>query len=120
MRIDKWLWQARFFKTRGLCAKLVSAGKLRLNGTIISKPSTSIQEGDMLTFPTGRWVRVIEVVDFGTRRGPASEAQALYYDHSEPAPRREKPLQNPKFEGKGRPSGKDRRVLSSFSRSGLE
>ena len=120
MRVDKWLWQARFFKTRGLSAKMISSGKLRLNGAQISKPSTTVQIGDMLTFATGHWVRLIEVAAIGTRRGPASEAQTLYVDHSEPMPKREKPLPNPKFEGKGRPTGKDRRSLSSFSKPGLE
>ena len=120
MRIDKWLWQARFFKTRSLSTKIISAGKVRVNGQIVSKPSTTLKIGDTLTFAQSTWVRVIEVVEFGTRRGPASEAQKLYTDHSGPKPVRKKPPQNPKFEGKGRPTGRDRRQLSSFARSGLE
>ena len=48
LRIDKWLWQARFFKTRSLAAKLVQSGKLRLNGELISKPSRVVSEGDVL------------------------------------------------------------------------
>ena len=120
MRVDKWLWQARFFKTRSLSAKVVSAGKVRVNGDLISKPSYTLKQGDMLTFPQGVWVRLIEVVEFGQRRGPASEAATLYSDHSQPRPKREKPLQNPKFEGKGRPTGRTRRQLSSFTKGTLD
>ena len=120
MRIDKWLWHARFFKTRSLSAKTVSAGKIRINGQVVTKPATALRIGDMMTFAQGDWVRVIELLDYGTRRGPAPEAQALYTDHSGPKPQRENPLKNPKFEGKGRPTGRDRRRLSSFARSGLE
>ena len=80
IRIDKWLWQARFFKTRSLSAALVSAGKLRLNGAKMSKPGHAVGPGDVLTFPQGAAVRVVRVLGCGLRRGPASEAQALYED----------------------------------------
>lgn len=65
-------------------------------------------------------MRKIEVVKMGVRRGPASEAQELYLDYSEPRPIREKIPENPKYEGKGRPTGKWRRALHSFSNSGLD
>ncbi|MEL6702511.1 MAG: RNA-binding S4 domain-containing protein, partial [Pseudomonadota bacterium] len=87
IRIDKWLWHARFFKTRGLATKLVQAGKVRVDSTPISKPSRSVGPGNVLTFPQGREVRVIKIVDIGTRRGPAPEAQALYEDLAPPKPR---------------------------------
>ena len=103
-----------------MSAKLIREGKVRVNGTKISKPSYTIEVGDNLVFSTTDWVRLIEVVKIGVRRGPASEAQELYLDHSEPRPIREKILLNPKYEGKGRPTGKWRRALHSFSNSGLD
>jgi len=80
LRLDKWLWQARFFKTRALAAQLVLKGRLRVNQSIVTKAHHRVRPGDVLTFPQGRVVRVVRVLDLGTRRGPASEAQALYED----------------------------------------
>ena len=80
LRLDKWLWQARFFKTRTLAAQLVAKRRLRINQTIITKAHHRVRPGDVLTFPQGRLVRVVRVVDLGSRRGPASEAQTLYED----------------------------------------
>ncbi|MCI5096670.1 MAG: RNA-binding S4 domain-containing protein [Rhodobacteraceae bacterium] len=108
LRIDKWLWQARFFKTRSLAAKQVSGGHVRVNGSKTLKPAHSIGPGDVLTFAQGRDIRVVEVVALGTRRGPAPEAQQLYLDKT---PQRDKMPPNPRFEGKGRPEKKDRRAL---------
>ena len=108
IRIDKWLWYARFFKTRSLAAKQVSAGHLRLNGAKISKSAQSVTTGDVLSFPQGRQNRVVEVRGIGTRRGPAPEAQALYLDKT---PKQDVVPANPRFEGKGRPDKKTRRAL---------
>jgi ribosome-associated heat shock protein Hsp15 len=80
LRLDKWLWQARFFKTRALAAQLVGKGRLRINQTIVTKAHHRVRRGDVLTFPQGRLVRVVRVVDLGARRGPASEAHTLYED----------------------------------------
>lgn len=80
LRLDKWLWQARFFKTRALAAQLVARRRLRINQTIITKAHHRVRPGDVLTFPQGRIVRVVRVIDLGSRRGPASEAQTLYED----------------------------------------
>ena len=110
LRVDKWLWHARFFKTRSLAAKVVSDKKLRVNGQPISKPAYSVTADDVLTFPQARVVRVIRVVALGERRGPAPEAQSLYVDLDPPKPRETTP-QAPRFEGKGRPTKKDRRAL---------
>jgi len=108
IRIDKWLWQARFFKTRSLCAKQVSAGHVRLNSSKILKPAQMVVLGDVLSFAQGREIRVVRIEAIGTRRGPAPEAQALYFDMT---PKQEIVPRNPSFEGKGRPGKKDRRAL---------
>ena len=86
-RIDKWLWHARFFKTRTLASKLCNGGKLRVNSDPIAKAHYRVRRGDVLTFPQGGRIRVVEVRGFGVRRGPAAEAQALYEDLAPPAPR---------------------------------
>ncbi len=78
IRIDKWLWHARFYKTRVLAQAAARKGVIRLNGRRIEKASAEVRLGDVLTAPRGREVIVVRVVAFGERRGPASEAQALY------------------------------------------
>ncbi len=78
LRLDKWLWQARFFKTRALAAALAERRKIRINRMLITKPHYRVRPGDVLTFPQGRTIRIVRVLALGTRRGPASEAQALY------------------------------------------
>jgi ribosome-associated heat shock protein Hsp15 len=85
LRIDKWLWQARFVKSRSLAAALVEAGHLRVNGQPITKPGREIAPGDTLTFPQGGRIRLIRVTALGLRRGPATEAQGLYLDLDAPA-----------------------------------
>ena len=80
IRIDKWLWQARFFKTRSLAAGVVSGGRLRLNGARMAKPGRAVGAGDVLVFPQGGHIRTIRILAPGTRRGPAEEARALYDD----------------------------------------
>ena len=116
LRIDKWLWQARFFKTRSLAAKLVQSGKLRLNGDLISKPSRVVSEGDVLTFPKALDTRVIEVRALGTRRGPAPEAQGLYRDLAPPEP---KPAFTASPKAAHRPTARERRAIQKF-KQGLE
>lgn len=108
IRIDKWLWYARFFKTRSLAAKQVAAGHVRLNGAKVLKPAQNVTLGDVLTFSQARITRIVRIEAIGTRRGPAPEAQALYFDMTE---KQEKIPANPKFEGKGRPDKKTRRAL---------
>ncbi len=80
LRVDKWLWHARFFKTRGLAARLADSGRLRINGSHALKPAQTVCAGDVLTFPQGRRIRVVRIVALGSRRGPAAEAEALYTD----------------------------------------
>ena len=108
IRIDKWLWQARFFKTRSLSAKQITAGHVRLNGSKIVKPAQMVTPGDVVSFPQGRQARVVRVEAIGSRRGPAPEAQALYFDLTE---KQDDVPRNPRFEGKGRPGKKERREL---------
>lgn len=119
LRVDKWLWHARFFKTRSLAAKIVSGGKLRVNGQHVSKPAYTLSAGDVLTFPQGDDVRVIKVLAMGERRGPAPEARLLYDDLDPPQPR-EAVAPVPRFEGKGRPTKKDRRAMQQTRSDALE
>lgn len=80
LRLDKWLWQARFFKTRAFAAGIIEAGRCRVNGQRTTKPGHGLQVGDVLTFTQARVVRVVRVTGLGYRRGPADEAQTLYDD----------------------------------------
>ena len=80
LRIDKWLWHARFFKTRTLATKLVRDGKVRVNGERVAKAASTLKADDVLTFPQAKSIRIVRVLAMGTRRGPAPEAAALYED----------------------------------------
>ena len=111
IRIDKWLWHARFFKTRTLAASIVAAGKVRLDGTPVAKPARAVGAGDVLTFAKEGDIKVIRIVALGSRRGPASEAQMLYEDLSPPPA--EKHPHNPRFDGTGRPGKRERRNMKS-------
>lgn len=84
LRIDKWLWFARFYKTRSLAASVVEAGEVRLNGQVVAKTSQGVRVGDELIFPTGPKWRRVTVLALGDRRGPAPEAQALYEEGEPP------------------------------------
>lgn len=123
MRLDRWLWFARFFKTRSLAAKLVSSGRVRVNSTRVAKPAFSVGPEDTLTFPQADRVRVIRINGLAIRRGPASEAQTLYSDLTpEPDPNN-RPLQaapHGKNDAKGRPTKRNRRKLMADRREMLE
>ena len=84
LRLDKWLWQARFFKGRDLAAELIYSGHLRLNGQRCTKPGHAVAVGDVLTFPQANQIRVVRILALGQRRGPAPEAQALFADLDAP------------------------------------
>jgi ribosome-associated heat shock protein Hsp15 len=86
LRVDKWLWQARFFKTRVLASRICVAGRVRVNGVKISKAHFGVRPGQVLTFPQGRRIRVVRVLALGYRRGSAKEASLLYEDLSDEAP----------------------------------
>lgn len=109
IRLDKWLWQARFFKTRSLAAKQVSEGRVRVNGAHVKKPAHSVGPDDVLTFSQARRVRMVRITETGTRRGPASEAQTLFDDLSPPE------ASAPSSDRVGeRPTKKDRRAIDAF------
>ncbi len=79
IRIDKWLWHARFYKTRSLAQQAACSGRIRLNNARVERASVAVKPGDVLTVPRSyREVAVIRVQALGFRRGPAPEAQALY------------------------------------------
>lgn len=82
VRIDVWLWRARFFKTRGLSGALANKGRIRIGQgealRKITKPSALVRKGDRLTFPVGKQIVSLEILELGLRRGPASEARQLY------------------------------------------
>lgn len=123
-RVDKWLWYVRLFKSRSLAAKFVETGKLRLSRgprkDRLSKPSQTVEVGDILTFTLHQRVRVLEVLSTGLRRGPASEAETLYKDLSPPPPPKEDPAAPSapsRPAGEGRPTKKDRRALDRLKQS---
>ncbi len=116
-RIDIWLWHGRFFKTRSLSSKYCRAGKVRLNGEKITKAKTAVVIGDVLTFPQAKTIRIVKVRDFNHRRGPASEAQALYEDLTPPkeviqAAERSKVAR--RAPGTGRPTKVERRATDKL------
>ncbi len=116
LRVDKWLWQARFFKSRSLAQRLCARARMRLNGERVTKAHTLVRPGDVLTFPKGPHVRVVRVVELGIRRGPAVEARTLYEDLEPPRP--VKPVdrvpalaQARRDPGAGRPTKTERRAI---------
>ena len=117
IRLDKWLFFARFFKTRSLSSKQIEAGHVRVNATKVLKPATSIWIGQVLTIVQGRTVRVVEVLALGYRRGPASEAQLLYRDLT---PKQDSEDPAPGQDRKGRPTKRERRALRNFRNDWLE
>ena len=84
IRIDKWLWHARFFKTRGQATRLCADGRVRVGGAVVTKAHYLVRLGDVLTFPQARDIRVVRIAALGTRRGSPREAQALYRDLAPP------------------------------------
>lgn len=84
IRLDKWLWHARFFKTRGLATRAVQDGAVRLNAVRVTKPAQPIGAGDTLTFAQADRIRVVRCLAAGLRRGPVQEAQSLFEDLAAP------------------------------------
>ena len=119
VRIDKWLWAARFFKTRSLAREAISGGKIHLNGYRV-KPGRALKPGDSLRVQRGEEEYVIEVVELSTRRGPATIAQTLYQETEESLNQREKIATQRKLEREQnatrerRPDKRQRRRLVRF------
>lgn len=86
-RLDKWLWCARFFKTRALAARFCDDGHLRVSGQVTHKAHYAVRPGDVLTFPLGPHIRVIKIIELADRRGPPAEARSLYEDLAPPPKR---------------------------------
>ncbi len=124
LRLDKWLWYARFFKTRSAASKAISGGRFRLDGQVMAKPHRQAICGQVLTFVQETRVRVIKIVALGSRRGPAPEAALLYEDLA-PAPAvpeklAPKPLEfEARGKGSGRPTKRQRRETDRL-KTGLE
>jgi ribosome-associated heat shock protein Hsp15 len=106
LRLDKWLWHARFCRTRTLAAKLAAAGKVRIAGAAVFKAHHGVKPGDVLTFPLGPHIRTVKVLALGARRGPAPEARLLYEDLAPPPPKSAEPPS-----GGERPTKADRRAI---------
>jgi len=123
MRVDKWLWAARFFKTRGLAQQAIETGRVKLGGERV-KPAREVKPGDRLEVAVGdqRWELVVQ--GLSKQRGPASEARRLYQEIEASRLRREATLAErrrmvePARELHGRPTKRDRRVLERFRRGG--
>lgn len=110
LRLDKWLWYARFFKSRTTASRLCAAGRVRINRRVVDKAHAMLRAGDVLTFPQARAIRVVRVRALGTRRGPAAEAVTLYEDLAPPELARAKAAA-PRAPGAGRPTKSDRRAI---------
>ena len=112
-RIDKWLFFARIVKSRSLVAKLVQAGKVRIDREKIDQAAHGVKPGDVLTISLERRIMVCRVLLPGTRRGPAEEARTLYEDLSPaPAPAAQQPAADAAREpGSGRPTKRERREI---------
>ncbi len=119
LRVDKWLWAARFFKTRGLASEAASGGKVHVNGERC-KPARRVHAGDRLTIHRGPQVWEVDVVALNDQRRPAREAAALYEEteasrsrrEAEAARRRQERVEAPA----GRPDKRERRQIRRFVR----
>jgi ribosome-associated heat shock protein Hsp15 len=112
VRIDKWLWAARMFKTRSLATKACSAGHVQVNQED-AKASAKVKVGDWVEVLTPARLRILEIQALGDKRGPASVAQGLYTDHTPPEPPKEDPAVF-RERGAGRPSKRQRRSLQKL------
>lgn len=123
VRIDKWLWAARFFKTRSLATEAVNGGKVEVNGER-AKPAKAVQPGDEVRLRQGAFEYHLVVRALGERRGPASVAATLYEETEGSRQARERMQERLKYtaeafvyEERGRPTKRDRRELERFRRA---
>ena len=120
MRIDKWLWAARFFKTRGLAQLAVAGGRVKLNGGRV-KPAHAVKPGDALVVRIAEIEWQIVVRGLAERRGPAAEAKKLYEESAASLAERQRLMDlrrwgaEPALRLKGRPTKRDRRLMEKFA-----
>jgi ribosome-associated heat shock protein Hsp15 len=121
MRVDKWLWAARFFKTRSQATEAVDGGHVEVNGER-AKPAKQLKPGDELRLRVRQDTYVLQVVGLAERRGPAREAQQLYRETDASRQDRERLAEqrrlapSPAYEEGGRPTKRDRRDMSRVKR----
>lgn len=122
VRLDKWLWAARFYKTRALAADEVGRGRVTVNEQL-AKSSRELKPGDMLTIRQGPVVRAVLVRGLSQVRGPAPVAQALYEETADSIAQREKAAERRRLGAEpaqaieqGRPTKRDRRQLADWQR----
>ena len=122
MRIDKWLWCARFYKTRSLATQAVESGKVRLNESRV-KPAHDITPSDRLSVQIGEFIWQIEILGISPQRSAAPIAQTLYHEEEASLARRQQQIAehkaaiNPDAQIKGRPTKRDRRQIHRFIQS---
>ena len=123
LRLDKWLWAARFFKSRSLAGDEIDKGRISVNGQV-AKASREVRPGDLIDIrQTGGLVRSVQVLGLSTLRGPAPQAQALYQETPQSLARREQHAQQRRLAAEpslsieqGRPTKRDRRQLADWQR----
>jgi len=122
-RMDKWLWAARFFKTRSLAAEAVNGGKVEVNGAR-AKPSRAVKPGDEISVRHGPYEWTVVVMHVAKLRGPAAQARLLYQETEASRRKRKAAIARlklerpPEFDHSGRPSKKDRRAIKHFTKRG--
>jgi ribosome-associated heat shock protein Hsp15 len=118
-RIDKWLWHARLTRTRSAAAALAASGHVRLNGALVDAPSRNVKPGDIVTVALDSRVRVLKVLGFALRRGPAEAGRALYEEQAlDPPAANQPPTEQLSATGparSGRPTKRDRRKIDRFT-----
>jgi len=120
MRLDKWLWAARFFKTRSLATQAIDHGQVKLNGERI-KPAREVRPGDRLEIHIGEFDWTVTVNALSMQRGPAPVAQRLYAEDPASHARRQQQVSDRKLAAspaasiKGRPTKRDRRQIHRFT-----
>lgn len=120
VRLDKWLWAARFFKTRGLSSDEIARGRVSVNGQA-AKASREVRVGDRIELRQGPVLRTVDVLGVSEHRGPAPQAQLLYRETAESTALREQAALQRRLEPaqsieQGRPTKRDRRQLADWNR----
>jgi ribosome-associated heat shock protein Hsp15 len=119
VRVDKWLWAARFFKTRSAAQQAIDGGRIKMNGERV-KPAKTLALGDRLSIHVGVYEWLVTVRGLSDKRGPATEARELYEEDAESAAKRAELVERRKAYGhpgadrEGRPTKRDRRQLERW------